>query len=63
MSSNKAHAIENAIMPRDPKVPAGFEMLASVASLSFCPVKSAERRERGDHIARLISETLVSVGV
>lgn len=63
MSSNKVHAIANAVMPRTARIPSDFALLDSVASLSFCPVKSAERRERGDHIARLISETLVSAGV
>ena len=56
----KAQAIEFCILPRDPKVPAGFEMLSAVAHLSFCPVKGAERRARVDHLAVLISETLVA---
>ena len=55
----KAQAIEFCILPRDPKVPAGFEMLSAVAHLSFCPVKGAERRARVDHLMKLVSDTLV----
>jgi hypothetical protein len=62
MSSNKSHAIVNAVMPRDPKVPAGFDMLSAVATLSFCPVQSVSRRARVDHIACLIDAALVEAG-
>jgi hypothetical protein len=41
-----------------PKLPRDIEILSTVASLSFCPVKGAERRAREDHIASLISSAL-----
>jgi hypothetical protein len=58
MSSNKAHAIETATMPRDPRVPSDMLSLHCAATLSFCPVRSAERRARTDYVASLISDAL-----
>lgn len=52
--------IELGLVTKAPKVPSDIGMLMSVATLSFCPVKGAERRARVDHLAVLISETLVA---
>lgn len=60
MSKQTFRAIELAIIPRAAKLPADIDMLRTVAGLSFCPVKSVERRVRADYIATLISDTLVA---
>lgn len=60
MSATQFRAIELAIIPRSPKLPSDISFLSTVADLSFCPVKSVERRVRADYIAILISETLVA---
>lgn len=58
MSANKTAAILECILPRDPAVPHDMASLHVLATLSFCPSRSAERRARVDHIAALISDAL-----
>jgi hypothetical protein len=62
MSSNKSHAIEFAVLPRDARLPTNMLALATSAALEFCPVASVSRRVRADHIATLIDATLVEAG-
>lgn len=62
MSPAKAAAIVNCLMPRNLPLPTDFALLSTVADLSFCPVKGAERRARVDAIAVMISEALVEAG-
>lgn len=61
-SIGRAAAIELAIIPRAARLPADAALLMSVASLSFCPVRGAERRARVDHLACLIDGSLVEAG-
>lgn len=56
-------AIELAIVPRAPRMPSDLAILASSATLAFCPAPGAARRARADHLACLISDTLVAAGV
>lgn len=51
-------AIKNALVPRAPRLPADITLMAATAQLTTCPVKSADRRTREDHIADLIAEAL-----
>lgn len=53
-----AIVLENAIVPRAGRLPADVDMLLSLAVLAHSPVKSAARRNREDHIAALIVNTL-----
>lgn len=62
MSSTQYRAIELAIIPRAGKVP-GLELLAAATLGAQCPVKSVERRMRADHIANLIADSLLDVGL
>ncbi len=62
-NANLATAVEHVIVPRAGKLPSNPEMLLAGAILSWCPVKSVARRAQADHIACLISETLVEAGV
>lgn len=58
MKSAKFEAIANGVMPRDPKLPSDAQSLLAIAALTFCPVASAERRARIDHIRSLIESEL-----
>jgi hypothetical protein len=57
--ANTEIAIEHVIVCRSPRLPSDIALIDSIASLSFCPVASVERRERADHISRLIDSTIV----
>jgi hypothetical protein len=62
-TTQRNRAIELAIVPRAPRLPTDRALLHGSAVLAFCPVPGAARRARADHIACLISETLVAAGV
>jgi hypothetical protein len=62
-TTQRDRAIELAIVPRAPRLPADSALLHGAATLAFCPVPGASRRARADYIACLISETLVAAGV
>ena len=53
----------NVVIPKASKLPAGIEMLATVASLEFCPVKSVSQRVRADYIMSLIDSELLDRGI
>jgi hypothetical protein len=61
-SAQQYRAIELAIVPRAARLPVDIAALQSIATLSFCPVRGAERRVRADHLATLIDATLVEAG-
>lgn len=61
-TTQRNRAIELAIIPRAPKMPADAALLMSAAALAFCPAPGAARRARADHIATLIDATLVAAG-
>lgn len=50
------------IVPRAARVPSDLAALTSVAALSYCPVGSAERRDRSARIATMIASTLATAG-
>jgi hypothetical protein len=62
-TTQRNRAIELAIIPRAGKLPADLALLETAATLAFCPAPGAARRARADHLAVLISETLVAAGV
>jgi hypothetical protein len=62
-TTQRNRAIELAIVPRAPRIPAGFDMLHASAVLATLPGVAGAARLRADHIACLISETLVEAGL
>jgi hypothetical protein len=61
MAVNNAAAIKSnvdVVIPACASVPADMLALHTVATLGFCPVKSAERRARADYIGAMITMTL-----
>jgi hypothetical protein len=61
--ANTKIAIEHVIVSRAARLPSDIALLASIATLSFCPVHSVQNRAAADHIAILISDTLVEAGI
>lgn len=60
ITAAKNRAIELAIIPRAAKLPVDLAALDAIATLSFCPVRGAERRARVDHLACLIDAAIVA---
>lgn len=63
MSATQFRAIELAIIPRAGRLPQDIALIDSLATLSFCPVRSVQRRVASDSIAKMISDVLVEAGV
>jgi hypothetical protein len=63
MNATKSALIANGIVPRAPRIPADIDALLSSAVLGWCPVQSVAKRVQADHLAVLISETLVEAGL
>lgn len=61
MSATQYRLIELVILPRAARLPSDIGLLSSVAEMSFCPVKSVERRVRADYLAVLISDAIVEL--
>lgn len=54
-------ALEHVIrLPRPARLPSDATALAALAVLTFCPVRSAERRVRSAHISTLITTALAA---
>jgi hypothetical protein len=62
---NSAAAIKsnvNVMIPAAARVPSDILALDTLATLGFCPSKSAERRARVDFVASMIASTLATNG-
>lgn len=59
---NLESALKNVIVARPGRLPSDLLILATAATLEFCPVSSVSRRARVDYLAVLIDSALVDAG-